>query len=311
MSNTDEENQVTTNDLVAFLKEEDANASRKTVKDDIEVLIKEGIDVVTTKSYYNSYFIGSRLFEVPEIKFLVDGIAANVSLSPDKKHKMITKLLSQLSIYQAEKVKKSVHYSGDHGNASEQLYYSIDQITDAISENKKIEFQSFHYVFAVDKAVACSGEPRVVTPIVITCSNNRYYLLAYDGDNDEMMTVRLDRMTRTRILKEQGDHLPFDFSAHEYLGNLFDMEDGDLTEIVLECRNDMMDVIADRFGVRADFWKSTTDSFYVKVMVNVCPAFYSWIFRYEGKIRIISPVYVYNAYQDLLRSALRKGKSKK
>ena len=90
---TDEEHQVTTNDLVQFLKKEDANASRKTVKDDIEVLLSEGVDIVTTKSYYNSYFVGSRLFELPEITLLVDGIAANVSLSIEKRKKLIDKLL--------------------------------------------------------------------------------------------------------------------------------------------------------------------------------------------------------------------------
>ena len=46
LKETDDEHQVTTNDLVQYLKQEDANASRKTVKDDIEVLIEEGVDVV-------------------------------------------------------------------------------------------------------------------------------------------------------------------------------------------------------------------------------------------------------------------------
>ena len=81
MENTDEDHQITTNDLVQFLKQEDANASRKTVKDDIEVLVKEGIDIITTKSYYNSYFIGERTFEIPEITFLVDSIESNASLT--------------------------------------------------------------------------------------------------------------------------------------------------------------------------------------------------------------------------------------
>jgi hypothetical protein len=46
MKNTDEEHQATTNELVEFLRKEDANVSRKTVKDDIDVLIEEGIDIV-------------------------------------------------------------------------------------------------------------------------------------------------------------------------------------------------------------------------------------------------------------------------
>ena len=81
MDYTDEDHQATTNDLVDFLTREDANASRKTVKDDIEVLMEEGVDIVVSKSFYNSYFVGSRTFEIPEIKLLVDGIAPNKSIS--------------------------------------------------------------------------------------------------------------------------------------------------------------------------------------------------------------------------------------
>lgn len=309
MENTDEEHQVTTNKLVDYLKKEDANASRKTVKDDIEVLIQEGIDIVTTKSYYNSYFIGSRIFEVPEIKFLVDGIAANVSLSPDKKQKMIEKLLSLLSVYQIKKLKRNIHYSGDHGSASEQLYYSIDQITDAINENKKIEFQCYRYCFTGDRVAVNIGESSVLTPIIITCSNNRYYVLGYNGESSRIESVRLDRMVRTRILDEKGDPAPENFDMDTFLDNLFDMEVGDLTEVVLECDNDMMDIIADKFGVTADIWKSTTDRFYIKEMVYVSPAFYGWIFRYEGKIRIVSPIAVYNGYVEAVRRSLRKIKT--
>lgn len=38
---------VTTNELVEFFAEASANAARKTVKDDIDVLIEEGYDIVT------------------------------------------------------------------------------------------------------------------------------------------------------------------------------------------------------------------------------------------------------------------------
>ena len=132
MDNTDEDHQATTNDLVDFLTREDANASRKTVKDDIEVLMEEGVDIVVSKSFYNSYFVGSRTFEVPEIKFLVDGIAPNRSISKEKKGKLIGKLLSLLSVYQADKIRKNLYIGNNSGTMSEQIYYSVDRITEAI-----------------------------------------------------------------------------------------------------------------------------------------------------------------------------------
>lgn len=310
LKETDDEHQVTTNDLVQYLKQEDANASRKTVKDDIEVLIEEGVDVVTTKSYFNSYFIGGRAFEVQEIKLLTDGIAANVSLSREQKAKMIDKLLGLLSRHQAVKVRKNIHVTGNYGINNEQLYYSIDQITEAISKNRKIEYQYYTYAPNGEITLRSKEEFSVMTPIGITCNNNRYYIFGYDGVKDRLVIERLDCMTKTRMIDEAGDRISGTVNADEFLDSLFSMEIGILTEVVLECANELMDVIKDRFGADADIWKSTTESFYVKAKISVSPAFYSWIFRYAGKLRIISPASIHNGYLNMLQGALRKEKSK-
>ena len=43
---TDEDHPVTTNELVEIFTDANANAARKTVKDDIDVLVEEGYDIV-------------------------------------------------------------------------------------------------------------------------------------------------------------------------------------------------------------------------------------------------------------------------
>ena len=68
--NTDENHAVSTPELVRIFQVEDAHASRKTIKDDIDVLIGEGFDIVTVRSRNNSFFLGSRRFELPEIRLL-------------------------------------------------------------------------------------------------------------------------------------------------------------------------------------------------------------------------------------------------
>ena len=62
---TDEDHPVTTNELVEIFTEANANAARKTVKDDIDVLVEEGYDIVTIKSYYNAFF--TMLFSWPAV----------------------------------------------------------------------------------------------------------------------------------------------------------------------------------------------------------------------------------------------------
>ena len=231
MENTDEEHQATTNDLVRFLSQEDANASRKTVKDDIEVLIEEGADIVTTKRYYNSYFIGSRQFEIPEVKMMIDGIASNISLSADQKEKLIEKLLGTLSVHQAENLRKGIVYSGNTGNiGNEQFYYNIDRITEAVIEGRKLGFRYFDYSGSGDRFLKENGKMQIITPYFLTCDQNRFYVIGRYSDAGEVSVFRIDMMTKACITDEAGDPLPEGFDAEKFMRALFQMQPGPMTE---------------------------------------------------------------------------------
>ena len=67
--NTDETHPVSTPEFVRVFQAEDAHANRKTVKDDIDVLVGEGFDIVTVRSRNHSFFLASRKFEVQETNF--------------------------------------------------------------------------------------------------------------------------------------------------------------------------------------------------------------------------------------------------
>ena len=293
MKNTDEEHQATTNDLVEYLRQEDANVSRKTVRDDLDVLAEEGIDIVVTKSFYNSYFVGSRTFEVPEIKLLADAVAANRTISREKKEEIIRKLLSMLSVHQAEKIEKLLHLENSASTVSEQLYYTIDKISDAISDNRKISFFYYEPVMRGDRA---ETKRIVITPVVIRSGNNHFYVCGYCKENGKTDVYRLDRMLRAKVLEEKGDPLPDEAKIDQFLKSLFDMETGEMTDVTLECRDEIAEVIRERFGQEADIWRSTQDSFYIKVPISVSPAFFGWVFRFGGMIRIVSPATVREAY---------------
>ncbi len=293
MENTDEEHQATTNELVEFLRKEDANVSRKTVKDDIDVLIEEGIDIVVTKSFYNSYFVGDRMFEVPEIKLLADGIASSKSISTEKKKEIIRKLLSLLSVHQAGKIERLLHFDKNASTVSEQLYYTIDKISDAISEKRKIEFC---YLDPAKDGGKNEKRHVILTPVVIKSSNNHFYVCGYCKEGGKPDVYRLDRMRKTKVLEESGDPQPDRTKVDRYLRSLFDMETGEMTEVTLECSDEIAEVIRERFGQETETWRSTQDKFYIKVPITVSPAFYGWVFRFGGKIRIAAPATVREAY---------------
>lgn len=74
---SDEEHQVSTKELVERFTAEDAHATRKTVKDDIDVLQEEGYDIITRKGFWNYFWMASREFELPELKMLIDAVSAS------------------------------------------------------------------------------------------------------------------------------------------------------------------------------------------------------------------------------------------
>ena len=303
MENTDEDHQATTNDLVDFLRREDANASRKTVKDDIEVLIEEGIDVIVSKSFYNSYFVGSRTFEVPEIKLLVDSIAPNKSISREKKKKLVGKLLSMLSVYQAEKIGKNLHYGSNSGPMSEQIYYSTDKIMEAVHEDKKIEFMYHRCPRSKAAAGAREGERVVMTPVSVRSCGDHFYVCGFGAGGRKPEVYRLDHMARTRVLPVKGDPHISGAELSRLLRGMFDMETGVPAEVTLECTDELEEMIRERFGENVEIRRSMQDRFYVKVPVSVSPAFYSWVFRYSPRMRIISPQAVREEYIKRAREA--------
>ena len=303
MKYTDEDHQATTNDLVDFLKKEDANASRKTVKDDIEVLIEEGVDVVVNKSFYNSYFVGSRRFEVPEIRLLVEGLAPNKSISKEKKKELIEKLLSLLSVHQADKIRKRLRCHNDHSSAGGQLYYYIDQITEAIDTNRKIEF-----LYSTPAPEGTSGRKAerkrlVITPTAIRSGDDYFYLCGFGNEDRQPVLYRLDRIRQTRILPDEGDVCPTEQEIARIRNSLFEMEGGELTAVTLKCSSEMEGVIREKFGNEAEILRSGRENFYVKALVSVSPAFYSWVFRHSPSIRIVSPAKIRNEYIRKIREA--------
>ena len=71
---TDEQHPVSVTDILAFWQQHGIQAGRKSVYTDIELLQNAGMDIVCVKSTQNRYFVGERLFELPELKLLVDAV---------------------------------------------------------------------------------------------------------------------------------------------------------------------------------------------------------------------------------------------
>ena len=304
--NTDENHPVSTPELVKIFRAEDAHASRKTVKDDIDVLIDEGFDIVTVRSTQNSFFLGSRIFELPDIKLLIDAVSSARFISKEKSAELVSKLTGLVSRQQAQKVRRHLYMADRVKAENHQLYYIVDAITDAINERKKICFQYFEYNSAKEKCLRRRGGLYTVDPYALVWDDSHYYLIGFSDVRKKIVNFRVDRMCNTRIVEEEALPMPENFNMEEYVQHQFRMFAGDEVEVILECRGEMMKYIVDQFGEEVETWAETDDKFCARVSVADSPTFYGWVFPFEGKIRIKAPEEIREKYRAMVKAAAQE-----
>ena len=101
LEKTDEENTMTVNEMIAELDKYGIAAERKSIYDDLEALRHYGIDITSRKTRTTDYFVGNRLFELPELKLLVDAVQCSKFITHRKSNELINKIESLASKYQA------------------------------------------------------------------------------------------------------------------------------------------------------------------------------------------------------------------
>ena len=96
-------------------------------------------------------------------------------------------------------------------------------------------------------------------------------------------------MEDPQILDEKAIKKPKGFRLTDYSHKVFEMFDGEEVRVKLECRNDLMKYVIDRFGMKFETEPATEDTTYCYVDVCLSPTFYGWVFGFGGGIRILEP----------------------
>lgn len=74
-------------------------------------------------------------------------------------------------------------------------------------------------------------------------------------------------------------------------------------KVTLRYSMEILDQVIDRFGDGIDI-RSGRKHFTVTVPVSLSTTFYAWVFQYVGKMSIIAPEHVREAYAGYLQEAL-------
>lgn len=288
---TDDRHPVSVSDILAFWQEHGIQAGRKSVYSAIEALQSSGMDIVCVKSTQNRYFVGARLFELPELKLLVDAVESSRFITARKSERLIEKLGKLTSKSYAHQLDRHIYMDGTVKPENECIYYSVDKLHSAIQEKRQITFQYFEYTPQKEKVLKHDGYRYQFSPYVLIWSRDYYYAVGWSNKHEKLAQFRVDRITAVE-LSNQAAVLAPDFDPAEYVQKVFGMYPDALRTVELLCDNETMRSVIDRFG--EDAATETVDQGHFKVTVEVAPSppFFAWVFTFCGRIRILSPAEV-------------------
>ena len=297
---TDEQHPISTPELIARLEKQGISAERKSIYSDIETLQEAGLEIENKKG--SGYYIQNRLFELAELKLLVDAVQACRSISEKKSVQMIGKLKMLTSTQQARQLQRQVFVSGRAKSMNESLFYNIDALHDAINARRKIEFQ--YYDYGVDKRLHLrrNGEKYRVSPYLLCWDDENYYVVAYHERYGALSHFRVDKMKEIRMLDEPVQARKID--SAKYAQQTFGMFAADAKAVELELPGERIGILIDRFGKEIFVAPAGEGRITVQLHVALSPAFYSWVFMLGAEARITYPREAVQEYERRLREAL-------
>lgn len=292
LEKTDDEHYITMPGIMDSLKEYEITADRKSIYNDLRDLEKFGIEVegepVGNRYHYH---VINRPFELPELKLLVDAIQSSKFITEKKTNALIKKLEKLVSKYDAMKLQRQVYVSGRIKTMNESIYYTVDAIHNAISENRKIRFQYYQWNVKKEMELRHQGAYYCISPWGLSWDDENYYLVGYDSQAEMIKHYRVDKMLRIEMTEEMRDgkeHFK-KLDMADYAKKSFGMFGGKEQEVKLLVKNELAGVIIDRFGKDIMMIPSDKTHFTVKIRVHVSPQFLGWIISLGAGIKIIFP----------------------
>ncbi len=299
LKSTDEKHGITMAEVIEKMNAYGVDASRKSIYEDIKT-INDMMDCDYEIGTYRDgartrYYMVGRPFDLAEVKLLADAVAASKFITVRKTYELIEKLKTLVSKADGVTLERSgLEVDGKRHSQNTSGIYSLDNLFKAIRENRKVSFKYFGW--DVDKSMKFHRDDGLytVSPWKVLIDDGYYYLVGFDegaGEAGEIRNYRVDKMVnvRTKEGPRIGEELFKKERPDDYTTVHFDMFGGEVESVKLLCKNEMSNVIVDRFGNEVTMMPAGQDKFTVVVNVSPSERFISWISSFEDSIKIVGP----------------------
>lgn len=296
--------------LADRLLEKGIKVTAQTLRSDISALCNDKMDIVIDhKGKNTTYRVVHRDFSLAEIKMICDCIDSSRSISDKQSNVLKQKLGMMCSKHEREEIEHGLFMSARPKTTNEKIFYNIDAIHHATATDSPIQF--FYLSWELDKKLHRKYGDRLyeVSPWSLIYDDDCYYMVGYDHRNGIIKHYRVDKMERIEI-KHEDSRCGFEaFKERDiktYSNRHFGMYGGNDKEVTIKCKNNLINVIMDRFGTDTEIIPVDQDYFKFTVSVVVSRIFYSWIFEFGNEAEILEPIEVRNEFYEQIKNLLNK-----
>ena len=141
---TDEKHPLSVPQLVEKLQERGIEAERKSVYGDLNTLNSmpgAPYEIVQLRGRGGGYYMTDALFELAELKLLVDAVYASKFITARKSKILIDKLGQFTSRYRQDELDRKVLVSGRIKSTDEKILYTVDALHAAITAGEQVSFK--------------------------------------------------------------------------------------------------------------------------------------------------------------------------
>ncbi len=291
---TDENHRLSQKEIADILREEyDMTADRKAIRRNLLNLMDCGYNIEyseTVRTILNrstgepeeneiwSDFYLERDFNDSELRLLIDSLLFSVHVPHSQCSELIEKLEGLSNIYFRSRMKHIYKMPANKAD-NKQLFYNIDLLDEAISNNRKVSF--YYLEYGTDKKLhrkkRSDGTVReyIINPYQMAAKEGKYYLICNYDKYDAISNYRIDRIADIKILDEPRK--PFETLKQSH-GRVLDlasymkehpyMYSSDSVHVTFRISRSFISDVIDLFGGDVRFFDEDEDLVSVSVYTN-------------------------------------------
>ncbi|WP_090629481.1 helix-turn-helix transcriptional regulator [Neobacillus massiliamazoniensis] len=291
---TDEDNELTLKQILdKFYEEYDVNVGIKAIRSDLKELEESKLFDVTinqekdgVEKYYSHQ---NRLFEIYELRMLIDAVSAAKFISKAETENLISKIEKLTSENQAKQLKNRILVSESVKSEDHKIKYTIHELHTAISNSQIIQFKYGKYDLNKKFQFNRNGEFYRVKPYALVWNNDYYYLIGEYLPNTEIRHYRVDRMRDVTSCNETFVCDPF-FNITKYTEKLFHMYSGEESLIEIEFDAHLINVVIDRFGREVAVRPIGEDTFRISTQAIISDGLVRWLLTWGSDAKVLTPL---------------------